>query len=1052
METVPVPQAPRKKNTALVHALALVCGGLAGLATTGVQAQESVLHGLGWITERPGSTLESGSSARNTGNRATGEVMAGGGKATVGAGIAGSAELIATSQANMIGLSALDTRNTQVSVLQNQVSGFVRAIGGAASANSVLLSGGQGRRPLADSRIQIQNNQASRIEAHGAKASVALGAGSLQLPGRATANGLLADESDLRRLRADVTGNRAEGVASLGGAAIANGSTLARTPVDDLQITQTDNRARDVRAGGGSASVGWGAIASAQLSGVAAANALTAANSRLEGARLLQQGNQAESITATGGSALANSLNLADYQGAALRQYSAQIANNRATRVDADGGSGSVLGGALADVQMAAVALANSISVQGGSVEGSTRHTVSGNVADGVRANGGAAVANSVWLSKATTRATSVVIQDNKADNVATTGFQGSAAGGLIASGEQNAMALVNSLGVLGSEVDAGRVDILGNQASGLSSRGGKLVANAVSVEKGDGGASRLSARTTVQDNSARQVSTGAASGAVAGGLASTDQNARAAVNAVVLHQNARADGGSTLQVTGNRASNVRAPGGTALVNALGVYRDSQLSGSPVTLADNQASDVTAGGGSGQAMGAGSAKNGILVANGLYLEGEGGARLASSPLTVRGNTARQLQADGGRVNANALAVNGQGDVQASPVTLTGNQASDVRSSGKEGTLFGKAVSGGVGQAYANAVQVLGQLRGSSLALADNMAGQVRGDQALALANSVLLDENATLEGSSVSLRGNQAQGVQAQGGHVAAANSLVNEGRISGAQIGIDGNRATVQADGGDAIANTVRNRGSMAGSRVTISGNQGQVARKGTANSVDNGGTLAGGQITILGNQGSAQDGGTVNSFVNSGRATGNVHIAGNTGSARGNGSLANSVRNTGNLAANITILGNQGTASGGGVVNSVVNRGNLSGAVAIVGNRGTASNGGTVNSLVNTGTMAGKVTIAGNQGSAGMGGTANSVINRGVITGSVTIVGNNARAGMGTTTASVRNVGVLAGSAGVAGGAPWAASVGKTITLPSTGVVNRSVTVGPAVTVLNM
>ncbi|WP_043113944.1 hypothetical protein, partial [Pseudacidovorax intermedius] len=80
METVPVPQAPRKKNTALVHALALVCGGLAGLATTGVQAQESVLHGLGWITERPGSTLEGGSSARNTGNRASGEVMAGGGK------------------------------------------------------------------------------------------------------------------------------------------------------------------------------------------------------------------------------------------------------------------------------------------------------------------------------------------------------------------------------------------------------------------------------------------------------------------------------------------------------------------------------------------------------------------------------------------------------------------------------------------------------------------------------------------------------------------------------------------------------------------------------------------------------------------------------------------------------------------------------------------------------------------------------------------------------------------------------------------------------------
>jgi len=38
------------------------------------------------------------------------------------------------------------------------------------------------------------------------------------------------------------------------------------------------------------------------------------------------------------------------------------------------------------------------------------------------------------------------------------------------------------------------------------------------------------------------------------------------------------------------------------------------------------------------------------------------------------------------------------------------------------------------------------------------------------------------------------------------------------------------------------------------------------------------------------------------------------------------------------------------------------------------------------------------------------------------------------------------------VTGNTPWAANAGYTVTLPSTGVVNRSVTVGPAVTVLNM
>jgi hypothetical protein len=45
-----------------------------------------------------------------------------------------------------------------------------------------------------------------------------------------------------------------------------------------------------------------------------------------------------------------------------------------------------------------------------------------------------------------------------------------------------------------------------------------------------------------------------------------------------------------------------------------------------------------------------------------------------------------------------------------------------------------------------------------------------------------------------------------------------------------------------------------------------------------------------------------------------------------------------------------------------------------------------------------------------------------------------------------------VLAGSAGVTGNVPWAANPGVTVTLPSTGIVNRTVTIGPAVNVLNM
>ncbi|PZQ66491.1 MAG: hypothetical protein DI563_23380, partial [Variovorax paradoxus] len=210
-------QSLRRKNT--VALIAALCGGSSLLMAPPAGAQESVLHGLGWVTQRPGTEVKGNSAARATGNKANAEVTAGGGKATAGAGLGASVDLIATAQANTVGLSALDVNNTQLNVLQNQVTGFVTAIGGAATANTALVSGGAGRRPLTDSVVNIQNNQAARIEAHGAKASVLLGAGSLQLPGRATANGLLSDETDVRRARIDVMNNTAEGIASLGGAA-----------------------------------------------------------------------------------------------------------------------------------------------------------------------------------------------------------------------------------------------------------------------------------------------------------------------------------------------------------------------------------------------------------------------------------------------------------------------------------------------------------------------------------------------------------------------------------------------------------------------------------------------------------------------------------------------------------------------------------------------------------------------------------------------------------------------------------------------------------------
>jgi hypothetical protein len=121
------------------------------------------------------------------------------------------------------------------------------------------------------------------------------------------------------------------------------------------------------------------------------------------------------------------------------------------------------------------------------------------------------------------------------------------------------------------------------------------------------------------------------------------------AANSVALVDNAQADVGSPLTVAGNLADKISAVGGTALVNALGAYRGARLVSSPLVIAGNTASDISAGGASGQVLGAGSVRNGILVANGIYMEGEGGVRLSGSPVSIRGDDARSIDANGGRV-------------------------------------------------------------------------------------------------------------------------------------------------------------------------------------------------------------------------------------------------------------------------------------------------------------------------------------------------------------------------------------------------------------------
>ena len=1166
-------------------------------ATQYASAQESMLTGLGWHKNSAGTEMDSSSQVQVQGNKSQGPVVSSGGKGSALANVGMSIDLAGTAQANSVGIAAMSVRDSQAQVLRNQVTGLVNALGGAATANVIMVASGEGRKPLTSSRLLVMNNKASQLNAFGAKASVLLGTGSLQMPGRATANSVLMDASEAHEARVSMVQNEADDVVSMGGAALTNALTVARSKLRDSQIQSANNKAQAVRAGGGSARLGRGMLGEVNLTGVAAANTVAISGSELQAARLNLFDNKATQMTSTGGSALANSVSFTDHQLTGGAGYDANLQKNEATNVQAFGGEGSLLGGALADVRVSASALANAISVQKGKLNESPLHSLANNRATDVVATGGGASANSIWLdgstvqggsihldrnvseqvrtaggsgsigmgvigsfekngralsntvaldkestlqkstlqlqgnegrtvtgsggfaavnsvavSEAQVEKSTVTLMNNRASQVSSTGFSGQAGGSLLYSASQQSTAMANTLSVSGSKLDAGSVNFANNEAHGLTAKGGILMGNSVSVERGKDSDSQLSASGSMMGNTARDMSSAAKSSSAVAGLARSESNARAAANALVLNSNAKMDQSSSWLISMNTAQQVHVDGGTALVNALAAYRGARVQNSAVSILANKADDVRASGGASQVAGAGSKSNGILAANSLYIDGESSTRLSNTPLQIVGNTVRSLNAEGGRINANALSINGRGSLETSTATLIGNTASSVRSAGDEDTVLGHAVfDKGVGHANANAIQVLSAMRNASLQLIGNTASNVTATKGLASANSITQTGSGSMSRLNATLLANTAGETRADDDKMALTNSVHADGAIENATVQIMANQGSAQTGGEEALINSVRtkqgsritgssvtvaaNRGSarsakansvdveggVRGSQVAVMGNQGSASNKGvinsvtgsgqisgsnitilgntgsanngTANSVDVGGSIAGAQIAILGNQGSTQGGGTVNSVKGSGSIKGSqISIIGNRGSTQRGGTV-NSVENSGSIAgASITLVGNQGSATGAGTVNSVDNKGQLTGQVLIAANRGSATLGGTVNSLVNRGLMTGSVVIAGNNGSAVAGGTSNSVINHGVITGMVAIVGTRTAAAAGMTSGSVRNIGgAIVGSAGVVGNMAYAANPGYTYATPSVGVVNNSVTVVPAFNIVS-
>ena len=392
-------------------------------------AQESMLAGLGWHKNSAGTQVDGNSQLQVQDNKVSGSVLSTGGKGSALANAGMRIDLASTAQANGIGLAAMDVRQSQIQVLGNQVTGFIHALGGAATANMVLAASGEGTKQLTASRLLVQGNRAADIAAFGAKADVLLGTGSLQLPGRASANSVLLDATDVRKTEVAVVDNDARRVTSIGGSALANVLTAARSTLADSRVLITGNRAEDVRAGGGAAGVGRGTLAEVNLTGVAAANSVMLASSKLQGAELVVARNEARQVVGNGGSALANSISFTEHELAGSAGYQAGVTGNKAQNVQAWGGEGSILGGALADVRVSAAALANAISVTRGELAEAPLHRLAGNEARDVVATGGGAAGNSLWLDNATVRAGSVMIAGNTADKVRTAGGSGSSGG-----------------------------------------------------------------------------------------------------------------------------------------------------------------------------------------------------------------------------------------------------------------------------------------------------------------------------------------------------------------------------------------------------------------------------------------------------------------------------------------------------------------------------------------------------------------------------------------------------------------------------------------------
>ena len=145
-------------------ALGILGAAIAAALPMAATAQESMLAGLGWHKNSAGTQMDGNTRVDVQRNVSDALVTSTGGKGSVLANAGMSVDLTGTAQANTVGIAAMAVNNSQVQVLSNHVSGFVNALGGAATANVILVASGEGRKPLASSRLLVMNNRSMRSE------------------------------------------------------------------------------------------------------------------------------------------------------------------------------------------------------------------------------------------------------------------------------------------------------------------------------------------------------------------------------------------------------------------------------------------------------------------------------------------------------------------------------------------------------------------------------------------------------------------------------------------------------------------------------------------------------------------------------------------------------------------------------------------------------------------------------------------------------------------------------------------------------------------------